>query len=222
MKIQIIALIGLATFLSADPTVDEVLSNKEIESFFYNKGLQDGIAKGRKQGAKEAYKKAKKSLEKYANKMKANEVGKYLYKEQKITPPRLYQRQDEDGKISVVIEGCKLEQQLSPSEILALPKYGGNETPYQPTQRTSAPKRTIMSDNVYLPGVDDDISKPTLSGSDAEIAYREYEDTEFHRQLFRVSGKPYAVVSNGSLKVIFNSSEEAHKFNLRYKISSVN
>lgn len=204
----------------ADPTPKEILENKELESFFYNKGYNDGLRDGVKKGAKKAFEKATRTMGKYEKKIKAMEMGKYLFKKQKITPPRLYQVQKADGSISVVVKGCKLEKQLSPNEILMLPSTENTRGARQEVVERGGDGTSPVSDSIHLPGVDTKVSIPTLSGSNASLVYRFYADSTFYRDLFRVAGKPYSIVGGNKIKVIFKSEDTARRFNLRYKLGT--
>lgn len=87
---------------------------------YYKKGLEQGAKDGYQKGYEDALELAKKRLRLYADKIKANESGKYL-KEYggKITNPEIYQLRD-GNSINVIVKGCKIEKQLTPDEIIDL------------------------------------------------------------------------------------------------------
>lgn len=89
-----------------------------IQDYFYQKGKEEGYKQGFKEGYLKAYYDIKKSLEKYKNEIRAMEIGKYLYDNQKITPPRVYRVKEGDGKFSVVVKGCEIENIKTIDEII--------------------------------------------------------------------------------------------------------
>jgi len=90
---------------------------------YYKKGLEAGAKSGYKKGFTDGLELAKKRVRLYADKIKANESGKYL-KEYggKVTNPEIYQIRD-GNSINVVVKGCKIEKQLTPDEIIDLELY---------------------------------------------------------------------------------------------------
>ena len=212
-------IVSSVSILNASPKNEETINQKGMESFFYNKGFADGVTSGERSGYKKAMKHATASLNKYKRKIKALEAGKYLSKRHKITPPRLYQQRGKDGSISVVVKGCAIEKQLSPSEILLLPQtndYSNTLSRNRPTYSTEQKK--IISDNVFLPGIDTRNERPSLAGAEIKVVYKFFPDTGFYRKLFSASGKPYSVISGDKIKVIFKSKREADSFCIRHNL----
>lgn len=209
------ALLLAGTYLHAEPTADpsESINQKGIETFFYNKGYKDGLRDGEKVGYKQAFKEAKRSIKRYSKRIKSLEASKYLSKKGKITPPRLYQKQNPDGTVQVVIEGCKIEKQLTPTEVLMLPHVDDMASSSSLRGATySSGGDSEISNAVHLIGVDKEDYRPHFSTDAVKSTFRYFPDTQFYRKLFRASGKPFAITSNEKIKVIFTSEKEALDF----------
>lgn len=104
-SISILAL--LTSFAFADST----------EDFFYNKGYDNGYNAGYERGAKEGMKEAKNILKRYANELRAYEVGKYLVQSKKLTYPQVYQQQNSNGTFSLVVTPSRIEKELNIDEL---------------------------------------------------------------------------------------------------------
>ncbi|KAB7891292.1 hypothetical protein [Poseidonibacter ostreae] len=114
------SLIGATTFLLAS---EKSFDASGMLDLYYKKGLKAGASEGYQRGFEQGLELAKKRIRLYAQKIKANENGKYL-KEYggKITNPEIYQIRD-GSNISVIVKGCKIEKQLTPDEIIDLELY---------------------------------------------------------------------------------------------------
>ena len=218
--------IGATSSFSSNPSIEKI-DQEGAETFFYNKGYRNGYADGQKKGFEQGLKTAKKALAKYKKKIEALEAGKYLSKKHKITPPRVYQKKNPDGTVSVVVGGCAIERQLSPQEILMLPEIdtftdGGvsvSRAHTSPAYGGQGGGAAMPSDSVFLPGVDGTKSEtPSLGGSDIRVVYKFFPDTQFYRKLFRASSRPFSIAGGDRIKVIFPSEREAEAFCRRHNL----
>lgn len=202
-------------------SLSEKVSPENKEKFFYNKGITDGFADGKRVGYEEAMNDAKASILKYKNYIESLESGKYLSKKGKITPPRIYQEKRPDGSISVVVKGCNIEGELSPKDILMFPTIDGNSGGSLGTLdnsvSSSAEKSAIVSDSVYLAGVDyQKKSKPTDGTYAKKATFRTFVDNDFYRKLFRGSGLAFSIQPNSQIRVMFPTNDEAESFMSRH------
>lgn len=200
-------------------SASENIKSEGIETIFYNKGLVDGTEEGRRLGYADAMKDAEASIMRYKNYIKALEAGKYISKIGRITPPRIYQEPLPDGRISVVVKGCNIEGELSPSDILLFPKYergaeGKKRTTISPSQKSSS-----VSDSVYLAGVDRKKSLPRSSNTYKKVTFKVFENNSFYRKLFRKSGLVFSLQPNNQIRVMFRSNEEADGFIARHGLT---
>lgn len=209
--------------LTADPSTEKV-DQKGVETFFYNKGYRNGYADGEKEGYAKGLAKAERAIRQYKRKIEAYEAAKYLSKRHKIAPPKVYQKKNPDGTVSVVVKGCTIEKQLTPEEILMLPETNsvGSGNVYNGSMLSSGakPQTQSPSDHVFLPGIDSG-KEPVaeLSGNDIKATYLFFPDTEFYRNLFRVALRPFSVISGNRLKVIFPSEKDAKAFCVRHGVT---
>ena len=195
-------------------SVGEHLSSTNKENFFYNKGFKDGFEDGKRKGYAQAMREAKRAIDMYKKKIEAYEVSKYLSRKGKITPPRLYQRRDENGKVEIVVKGCEVRGKLTTRDILMLPQLAQDE--YSTSGGFSyhqADDDSTPSDSVFLAGVDKgvDIAKPTHSL--VQKTTLTFRDTKFYRKLLRASGIMYSIeVNGGGIRAVFSSKREADNF----------
>jgi len=210
-----------ASVVYSSQSFSEKIDGNNKEKFFYNKGFADGFQEGRKAGYEQAMKEAKEAMKRWAKKIKSYESGKYLASKGKITPPRVYQKRGDDGSVSVVIRGCRIEGELSPEDILTLPTVdfsdngGGNGRGIKHIERFKEP---ALSDSVFLAGVDRTKPIPIAVEDLKKVTYRYFSDTGFYRKLMRKMGKPFSIQSSGKIKVMFESAEEANSFMTKYNL----
>jgi len=196
------------------------LSPDELGNFFYNKGQISGRAEGEKIGFEKASKVFLRKLKKYAQKIKAYESGKKLYREEKITAPRIYQQKLPDGTVRVVVKGCKLHRQLSPEDIFNLPSLGNDyheDEGGNGESNLDGGNNGSVTDNVSLAGVDIEKRKaiPYLPSANKKIVYRTFPSTDFYLSLCR-NAKLICSVNNskGTIRAIFKTKYEADTFML--------
>lgn len=206
-----------ATHSSRD--ISENLNASNKERFMYNKGFKDGYEIGKREGYKKALDEAKKALDEYKNTIHAYEMGKYLARKGKITPPRLYQKRGRNGQFSVIVKGCEVRGELSPADILKLPKYIGKETVSASSfSDQGVGESSKFSDGVFLTGIDHrhtPIAKPTTSLKQVNAII--LRDTKFYRDLLRSSGTLFSIEENGGgLKAVFSSPRERDSFIRNY------
>lgn len=207
------------TYAHSSRSINEKVTGENKEKFFYNKGVADGFEDGKRVGYEEAMKDAKEALLKYKNYIKSLESGKYLSKKGKITPPRIYQEKRPDGSISVVVQGCNIEGELSPKDILMFPvlENGTPRTYKEGGNGISPTDTTVVSDSVYLAGVDyKKKSKPSGGDFAKKATFRTFVDNSFYRKLFRGSGLPFSIQPNSKIRVMFPSNTEAESFMQRH------
>jgi len=199
----------------------------DADKFFYDKGFSDGKAEGLRIGYEKAKKEVLQKLKSRLKAIKAMEAGKYLSRKHKITAPQIYQIRRDDGSLSVLVKGCRLEGELTPEEIVLLPKAegvygavsdGANVGSLLPS--TINPSVTGASNGVFIPGIDtSSYDKPQLANSATNTVYKYLPNTVFYTKLLRTSGFPYTISNAGSnLKVRFASEREAIIFLQRYDL----
>ena len=200
----------------------------DADKFFYDKGFADGKKEGMRLGYEKAKKEILSKLKGRLNAIKAMEAGKYLSKKHKITAPQIYQVKKPDGSLSVLVKGCRLEGELTPEEIVLLPKAenayagvsGANAESLLPSTVETDRDTAGVSDGVFMPGVDTNrYDKPQLASSMTNTVYKYLPNTEFYTKLLRSSGFPYTISNGGTnLKVRFSSEKEALTFMKRYDL----
>ncbi len=207
-----------ASIANSSRSISEKVSAQNKEKFFYNKGVTDGFADGKRVGYEEAMKDAKQALLKYKNYIKSLESGKYLSKKGKITPPRIYQEKRADGSISVVVKGCNIEGELSPKDILMFPTLkNGNGGGFSNQAQSGVDSSSVVSDSVYLAGVDyKKKSKPTGAKYAKKATFKTFVDNNFYRKLFRGSGLAFSIQPNSKIRVMFPSNKDAESFMARH------
>lgn len=223
MKKRIVIALGiccLATSLYA--------KKADADKFFYDKGFSDGKTEGIRIGYEKAKKEMLLKLKSRLKAIKAMEAGKYLSKKHKITAPQIYQVKKPDGSLSVLVKGCRLEGELTPEEIVLLPKAqesymgmsGANANSLLPSTVDTNSANRGVSDGVFMPGVDANrYDKPQLASSMTNTVYKYLPNTEFYTKLLRTSGFPYTISNGGvNLKVRFSSEREAITFLRRYDL----
>lgn len=77
------------------------------------------IEENREKWVNEGFVKAKKILEKYAQKIKSYEVGKYALRKGYVTYPQIIQV-EENGVVKIENMGCEIKKELSIDEIMTL------------------------------------------------------------------------------------------------------
>jgi len=200
----------------------------DADKFFYDKGFTDGKKEGMRLGYEKAKKEVLAKLKGRLKAIKAMEAGKYLSKKHKITAPQIYQVKKPDGSMSVLVKGCRLEGELTPEEIVLLPKAedayaglsGANAGSLLPSTVDPVQGTAGVSDGVFMPGVDANrYDKPQLASSMTSTVYKYLPNTEFYTKLLRSSGFPYTISNGGTnLKVRFSSEREAIIFLKRYDL----
>jgi len=211
MKKTILILVGFGV-LYAGPT------DTDSADYYYNKGYSEGKIVGYRKGFEAGKKEALKQLKRRLNEIKAMEAGKYLVKEHKITAPKLYQVKQEDGSIKVVVKGCQLEKELTPEEIMMLPKVNNIVGSDALSYSTKNDKKAI-SDSVYLPGVDTKSEIPHSPDEANRVTYLYLPNTEYYKKLLDSAGKPYAISYDGKIKVLFESNRDKNIFVKEYDLN---
>lgn len=203
-------------------SIAEKVDKQDGETFFYNKGFSDGFEEGKKIGFEQALKEGAEALSKYEAYIKSLEAGKYLSKKGKITPPRIYQEKRADGSISVVVQGCNIEGELSPKDILLFPSIDeSRNNSSRKIASSSAGNSDSVSDSVYLAGIDNPKKqRPLASNSAINATFRTFEDNSFYRKLFRGSGLAFSIQPNREIRVMFSSEQEAERFMNRHGLTS--
>lgn len=205
------------------------MSTDELEKFFYNKGYADAKNTHYEKGYADGLSYAEAKLKEYTTKIKAYEMGKYLMSKNKISYPKVYQTLDANGNVRVVIDGCKIQSELSTADITMMPKapsshLGTMESRGNHYVDQKEGKQVVdpITDKVFLAGIDDGSlggETPTLGGADIKMVYKYFPQTNFYETLLRKTNKVYAV-ENGKLKVIFSSRSEADAFCRRHHLKN--
>ena len=82
------------------------------EDFFYKRGYENGYANGYQRGVEEAFIEAKAMLSKYADSLRAYELGKYLIKKQNLTYPQVWQEVGQDGLVKLRVMPSEIVKEL--------------------------------------------------------------------------------------------------------------
>ncbi len=224
MKKEIIWLVALSVCSST-----LYAKKADADKFFYDKGFNDGKTEGMRLGYDKAKKEIMAKLKNRLAAIKAMEAGKYLSKKHKITAPQIYQVKKPDGSMSVLVKGCRLEGELTPEEIVLLPKAenlyasgveGANAESLLPSTVDPVQGNKGVSNGVFMPGIDSNrYDKPAMASSMTNTVYKYLPNTEFYTKLLRSSGFPYTISNGGTnLKVRFSSEREAITFLKRYDL----
>ena len=88
------------------------------EEFYYQMGYEKAKKIYYEKGLRDAFKIIKKRLEAYKKDLQALEVGKYLYKNQLVTFPRVYRLMKDDGTVEIKVLGCRIEDLRNIDKIL--------------------------------------------------------------------------------------------------------
>lgn len=205
--IVMITIVALGSSLYADSS-----------EFYFEKGYKQGKSVGYKKGFEAGKKYFLKQLKKRMASIRAMEAGKYLIKQYKITAPKVFQKKLRDGSIKVVVEGCKLEKELTPEEIMTLPTMpndykSSNTYEYNPNTNQKA-----VSNSVYLPGVDSNEEIPHGTEEVNNATYLVLPNTTYYKKLLDKEGKPYAIDNNGKIKVLFENNREKQLFIHNYEL----
>lgn len=89
------------------------------EDFFYKRGYENGYASGYQKGIQEAFAEAKAMLSKYADSLKAYEIGKYLIKNQNLSYPQVWQEIQKDGSIKLRVIPSEIVKELNVEELFS-------------------------------------------------------------------------------------------------------
>lgn len=89
------------------------------EDFFYQRGYENGYASGYQKGVEEAFTEAKAMLNKYADSLKAYEIGKYLIKNENLTYPQVWQETQKDGSIKLKVIPSEIVKELNVEELFS-------------------------------------------------------------------------------------------------------
>lgn len=204
-----------------------------LEEFNYTRGYKAGAKDGYALGYKQAIEFAERQLRLYKTKIEAYENGKYLKNyEGIITAPAVYQKVTKNG-VQIIVEGCKISKPLTPDEILTSPIYpidatrvrhfdargagtatlasfpnmGSGSTPlYQPNNSSGANSFNVLNSsggNGYFS------QRP--SSHISKLSYYYLPNTKRVRQELD-SGNYTYTISQGRVKIIFQSKAEKNKF----------
>lgn len=147
---KFIVLLMLSTALFAE---------NEAEQFFYSNGYDRGYDKVFDDGVKQGQKIAKEALKKYADTIKAREIGKYLIESKKLTAPEVWQTKTENG-LNVTIMPSVIEDELDIDAIFE--KFGAIPT------KSDTDKSGLTQGSSQKPGVGgDDLNSVFLTDRDA-------------------------------------------------------
>lgn len=94
----------------------------QMQKFYYDLGRKSAKAEYIKKGYKLALGDFKRTISKYKEMVKAQEAGKYLLEEGKITYPRIYKIK-ENGTYRIKIEAPKVERTFSAEDLFLVPLY---------------------------------------------------------------------------------------------------
>jgi hypothetical protein len=184
-----------------------VFGANEAEEFFYNRGYEAGYNAGYEEGVKDMQAEAKKILDKYADDIKAYEIGKYLIKEKKITAPKVYQERATDGTVKIVVMKSEILDELNIQDIFA--KYGNIPTrSYSKTETIN----DVKLNSVYLSDRDNSVAAiPAAANRDKSITTLNLKKTWKNKDILQKANLVYSE-SDDFYKVIFFTSKEKNDF----------
>jgi len=211
-KSTMILVAGLVVFANAN--------NTDSSDYYYEKGYKQGKSVGYKKGFEAGKKYFLKQLKRRMAKLKAMEAGKYLVKEYKITAPEVFQKKQRDGSIKVVINGCKLEKELTPEEIMMLPSVPNGYKISSNSTYTPSTNKPAVSNSVYLPGVDYNEDIPHTTEEQNDVTYLILPNTQYYKKLLDTAGKPYAISNDDKIKVIFENQRDKNLFINHYELNA--
>jgi len=227
-KIQTILLGAICTtgLLATDGDIggNTSVNINKLQKMFYEKGYKDGASKGYQEGYKLALQDARRKIKEYSDVIRAYENGKYLEGTDKITAPRVWQYiSHDDGSTRVIVEGCKIQGKISPSDIVNLPimpsivkggtqsranNYLENESPYAYSSHNNEVTNSV---SVIRRDVDDfKDDNPSLEFKDWGFAV--VENNEYYINRLTRAKIPFTLASDNMLKVIFRNENEQKLF----------
>jgi hypothetical protein len=184
-----------------------VFGANEAEEFFYNRGFEAGYNQGFEIGVKAMEDEAKNILLKYADDIKAYEIGKYLVRDKKLTSPRIWQERGLDGTLRIVIVQSEIIDELNIVDIFA--KYGNIPT------RTNSEIKTlddVSRNSVYLTNRDNSVAAiPSASNRDKAITTLNLNKSWKNKDILQKANLVYSEDSD-FYKVIFFTSKEKRDF----------
>ncbi|HFU75126.1 MAG TPA: hypothetical protein ENK66_02665 [Arcobacter sp.] len=193
----------------------------DIEKFFYNQGVKEGYNEAYAAGYTKAIKDAIMALERYKTLIEAREAGKYLSEENKISYPEVYSVK-KNGGMQIKIHGCKIEKELSISDILKIPVINaealsdGEFDAYEASADKNDEEK--VSNSIEIVKRDRAKSeKPMLPGNETQRARRFYNNTPTVRKALDINNVAYSVDDN-KVKALFSSKESADLFESEYHI----
>jgi hypothetical protein len=179
----------------------------EIGNFYYKQGYSQGYKSGYEAGYRDALNFAKEKLNEYLLKIRAYEAGKYLIKSKKITYPQIFYVKLPDDSIKVVIKNSKIEKEISPEDIIYIPKLK-NET-FNNIKKTD--ENSNVSNAVGVKDVQTNIETPKPSNQSLKTYYIYMPNTQTYKAILNKAGLVYAEDGN-KLKIIFASKKNADNF----------
>jgi hypothetical protein len=204
MKLKVKPKILLPFLLSLSAFAGTITSP---EQFFYQKGYNEGFARGKQLGYMEGYKQAmkdvKKILEVYKKDLQALEAGKYLVEEDRITYPRIVKIPKPDGGFEIKIIGCRIEDLRNLDDITKLAVNIPVITEREIKEANEAKQRLI--------------SIPKLS-EEALAAYKKPPQPivvpvdKSKRELLDKLNIPYEIDAKGNIRAIFFSERDYELF----------
>ena len=184
----------------------------EAEKFFYERGFENGWNQGFDAGVNKGIEIAKKVVEKYKNRVRAFEVGKYLIEEKHLTYPQIYQVLNEkDGMVTFQILPSRMEKELNIDDIFA--QFG--ELP-----NGEEKKEMLLSDlnnSVMLSSRDSNTyDVPSPANRDSNIIYMKVSKTSENHKTLRNANLVY-IEEKKHYKVMFFNKNEKQAFCAQHK-----
>ena len=185
------------------------------EDFFYSKGYDNGYNAGYERGVKAGMKEAKNILKRYANELRAYEVGRYLVQSKNLTYPQVYQQQNANGTFSLVVTPSRIEKELNIDALFA--KF--STLPEKIVDNEISTELSLNEKNsVYLTSRDNnDNDIPQKSDSTARTQTLEVEKSSKNFDILKRANVVFSDEGN-SYNVLFFSEREKTDFCNSFKI----
>lgn len=174
------------------------------EKFYYDRGFENGWNQGYDLGIQKGIEIAKKVVEKYKDRIRAYEIGKYLIEEKKITYPQIYQIQDpSSGALTIQVTPSHIEQELNIDQIFDI--FGTI-----PTIEQKKDQFLSQSNNsVVLSPRDGNLdSMPRNPSKNSEIIYMNIKKNSQNEKVLRQANLVYEDHKKVYRVMFFNAKEK--------------
>lgn len=189
------------------------LQANQIQDYYYNEGYENGYQQGLLKGQEIALESAKKIIERYKNRIKSYELGKYLIANKNLTAPQIYQKIS-GNKFEIVVLPSKIEKELDIEAIFN--EFGSIPELEQPSELKNNANVlnsiTLQEKDIYNnKGI---LSKPSEKTSTSKLTLKKSSRTKEILQSANVS----FIEAKNNFEVIFFTKEEKDEFCKSFKV----